>query len=185
MPLLPNGMVKLAGADENPLVIGSKAIGFTRKNQEGQDVSLEDLAGQPVVLFFTGSFDNSITDRKFRRFAAFVPEIRRAGAVPVVVTTNYWKVNNDYLSNFPDVDFPVLDDEAYALEAVSTYAQPIEGGVDYPVYVLNANHGLTYFKSGPDLFTDEDKAEILAEIGRVARPGAIPPQTPTPQAPAA
>ncbi|OPY29206.1 MAG: thiol-disulfide oxidoreductase [Methanocella sp. PtaU1.Bin125] len=67
--------------------VGALAPGFTLKDPDGRDVSLESFReqGNVVLVFFIGGFDRDAV-RNLRALADRYPEIREAGAGVVAIT---------------------------------------------------------------------------------------------------
>lgn len=164
MPLLPNGVYKLDGATESPLQIGDIAPTFTRLDPQGKSVSLSDFADKPTVVLFLGRLSNSITAGKLRKFLSMVPSIEESGADALVVTKTYYLSVKNFVENFKGKIIPVLDDESHAEEALTTYQQPTELGVDYPVYVLDARHRINFIGFGDDFFNSDYLPKILKSL---------------------
>lgn len=170
MPLLPNGAAKLKGATEEPLQIGQQALDFQRTDQNGKTVSLSDFAGKPVVLWAIGRWDNTITLRQFTKFKKIATQVQAAGANVVVLSTNYYERNKQLADRVGEVDFPILDDESHAFEAISTYEQPILVetdvlvGTDYPIYLLDRNHKIIQSINGEEFFSAENDMGLIEQV---------------------
>ena len=167
MPLLPNGTFKLEGATEEPLKVGDKALDFSRTNQNGEKVSLSDLAGTPVAILLVSSATNDLTKErltKFKRLSASLP-----GTTPIVLANDYFSRNKELAEAVGGIDFHILDDQSEGYEAIATYEQPTDTGTDYPLYLLSADHTITSIKSGDEFLAQSDE-EVIASLTPVVRP---------------
>ncbi len=63
------------------LEIGTKAPGFTLQDQDGNQVSLDDFLGRPVVLFFYPKDNTPGCSTHAAGFGGLFPEFEAAGAV--------------------------------------------------------------------------------------------------------
>jgi peroxiredoxin len=151
MPLLADGTVRLEGSPEGALSIGDKAPNFTRVDQNGTSVSLADFQGRPVALLCLSGLTNPLSLEKFNRFKELLPRLQSAGVQPLVATNTFYRVSNGLAG---DVSFPVLDDESYSLELLNSYQQRDGNAIDYPLYLLDANHTVTAIHPGDSLLDD-------------------------------
>jgi peroxiredoxin len=173
MPLLANGVGKLEGATEDPLKVGDKALDFKRKDQTGKTVSLSDFAGTPVVLFLVGGRANGLTGQRLEKFTAIAAQLRGAGYQPLVLANNYFEANRELAEQY-QADYPILDDESNAYEALATYEQPTDAGTDYPLYFLAADHTIEYIKSGDEFLAEDSVDDVLGVITRPAARVIVP-----------
>ena len=68
------------------LTAGDKAPPFTLPSDGGGKVSLKDLLGKPVVLYFYPKDDTSGCTREAIAFTEFLPKFRRLGATIIGVS---------------------------------------------------------------------------------------------------
>jgi peroxiredoxin len=151
MPLLADGTVRLEGSPEGALSIGNKALNFTRLDQNGNYVSLADFQGRPVALLCLSGLTNEVSLEKLNRFKNLLPRFQAAGVQPLVATNTFYRVSKALAG---DVSFPVLDDESHSLELLNSYQQRDGNVIDYPIYLLDANHTITAIHSGDSLLDD-------------------------------
>ena len=99
---------------------GDRAPGFTLPSDEGRTISLEELRGSPVVLFFYPKDDTSGCTTEACEFRDRWADVREAGAVVLGVSpdpvTSHVRFRKKYSLPFPllaDVDHSVA--EAYGV----------------------------------------------------------------------
>ena len=99
---------------------GDRAPGFTLPSDEGRTISLEELRGSPVVLFFYPKDDTSGCITEACEFRDRWADVREAGAVVLGVSpdpvTSHVRFRKKYSLPFPllaDVDHSVA--EAYGV----------------------------------------------------------------------
>lgn len=190
MPLFPSGVIKLAGADEfNPLRPGDEALGFTRKNWDGSNVSLSDYSGRRVCLVMLNSLSNGASRRKIQNLALIADSVQGAGYELVAITESSRIYNAELIKpsdpNQPplidNLTFPVLDDEAFSNEITTTYAKTVDGYTHYPVVFVGADGRIEKFTSN-EFLSDENQIEDFLTIDPLPEPPPVtPPPPPEPQ----
>lgn len=85
--------------------VGSPAPSFTLASDSGQEVTLSDLKGSPVVLYFYPRDDTPGCTREACSFRDASAELKRLGAVVLGVSTDdvasHVKFRDKYQLNFP------------------------------------------------------------------------------------
>ncbi len=89
---------------------GDKAPDFTAKDDEGNEVSLRDLRGKKVVLYFYPKDNTSGCTQEACDFRDNFARIKRAGAIVLGVSPDSEKSHGKFKSKF-DLTFPLLADE--------------------------------------------------------------------------
>lgn len=89
---------------------GDKAPDFTAKDDEGNDVSLKDLRGKKVVLYFYPKDNTSGCTQEACDFRDNMGRIKRKDAIVLGVSPDSEKSHGKFKSKF-DLTFPLLVDE--------------------------------------------------------------------------
>lgn len=190
MPLFRSGVIKLAGADEfNPLKPGDEALGFTRKNWDGSNVTLDDYSGRRVCLVMLNALSNGASRRKLQNLTLIADSVQGAGYDLIAITESSRFYNAelvkpsdpDQAPQIENLTFPVLDDEAFSNEITTTYAKTVEGYTHYPVVFVGADGRIEKFISN-EFLLDENQLEDFLTIDPLPEPPPVePPAPPEPQ----
>ncbi len=92
------------------LSIGDKAPGFTLPRDGGEELSLADLAGQQVVLYFYPRDDTPGCTKQAIGFTEMVQEFAAAGAVVLGVSKDPVKKHEKFVTKH-DLGIALLSDE--------------------------------------------------------------------------
>jgi len=136
---------------------GDIAPGFALPDQDGQIVTLSDLRGRPVVVYFYPKADTpgcttqacGVRDRQ-RDYAD-------AGAVVLGVSPDPVAKVKKFHDKY-DLNFPLLADEDHAVADA------------YGVWAQKSMYGKTYFGNERTTFV-VDPAGMVAEVLRKVKPG--------------
>lgn len=123
---------------------GSRAPAFTLTTDEGDVISLRDLRGSPVVLYFYPKDDTSGCTVQACEFRDSWPDVEAAGAVVLGVSPDPVKSHVRFRRKY-DLPFPLLADTDHAVaEAYGVWGEKMMFG--------NRYHGIhrTTFLIGPD-----------------------------------
>jgi len=91
------------------LAIGDKAIGFTVKNQQGKDISLDDFLGKKVVLYFYPKDNTPGCTTEACGLRDVYDEILNLGAVVLGVSPDNEKSHTKFIEKF-NLPFHLLAD---------------------------------------------------------------------------
>jgi peroxiredoxin Q/BCP len=123
---------------------GDQAPDFTLPDQNGEPVTLSELRGQPVVLYFYPKADTPGCTTQACGVRDHAPEYEFAGAVVLGVSPDPVKPIAKFADKF-GLGFPLLSDEEHKVAE------------DYGVWVQKSMYGRTYmgmerttFVIGPD-----------------------------------
>ncbi|HWF24584.1 MAG TPA: thioredoxin-dependent thiol peroxidase [Solirubrobacteraceae bacterium] len=123
---------------------GDQAPDFTMPDQHGAPVTLSDLRGQPVVLYFYPKADTPGCTTQACGVRDHAPEYEFAGATVLGVSPDPVKAIAKFADKF-DLGFPLLSDEDHSVAEA------------YGVWVQKSMYGRTYmgmerttFVIGPD-----------------------------------
>ena len=93
---------------------GKKAPAFTMKSSEGGTVSLKDLKGKIVVLYFYPKDDTPGCTREACEFRDTQAPIKKAGAVVFGVSGDSLESHDKFTKKYK-LNFPLLSDEGNAV----------------------------------------------------------------------
>jgi peroxiredoxin Q/BCP len=93
---------------------GQKAPDFTLASSEGDDVSLADLRGKPVVLYFYPKDDTPGCTKEACAFRDAQAKIRKTGAVVLGVSPDSLDSHDRFRKKYK-LNFPLLADEDKAV----------------------------------------------------------------------
>ena len=123
---------------------GDQAPDFTMPDQHGEPVTLSELRGQPVVLYFYPKADTPECTKQACGVRDHAPEYEFAGATVLGVSPDSVKAIAKFADKF-DLGFPLLSDEDHSVAGA------------YGVWVQKSMYGRTYmgmerttFVIGPD-----------------------------------
>lgn len=92
-----------------PLSVGTKAPEFTLKATPDQEVSLDDFAGQPVILAFYPADFSPVCSSELVLFNELLPEFKKHNAVVLGISVDsVW--SHLAFANQTHVRFPLLSD---------------------------------------------------------------------------
>ncbi|MEE1611966.1 peroxiredoxin [Microvirga sp. CF3016] len=113
------------------LIIGTKAPAFSLPATDGRKISLDDLKGRKVVLFFYPKDNTSGCTLEAKDFQAFKKDFAAADTEIVGVSPDSLKSHDRFRAKY-GLDFPLASDEAKTmLEAYGVWAQKSMYGRKY------------------------------------------------------
>jgi peroxiredoxin Q/BCP len=114
-----------------PLTIGTKAPAFSLPATDGREISLDDLKGRKVVLYFYPKDDTSGCTLEAQDFQALRNEFAAAGTEIVGVSPDSLKSHDRFRAKY-GLDFPLVSDEATTmLEAYGVWVEKSMYGRKY------------------------------------------------------
>jgi peroxiredoxin Q/BCP len=149
------------------LVVGAKAPAFSAPDQSGKFVSLVDLKGRKVVLYFYPKDDTPGCTVEACSFRDQHSAFQQKGAVVYGISPDGAKSHNKFIEKF-SLPFPLLSDqdhkiaEAYGVWVEKSMYGKKYMGVERSTFVIDAQGNLSaiYRRVKPEQHT----AEILATL---------------------
>jgi peroxiredoxin Q/BCP len=93
------------------LKVGDKAPSFKLKNQDGKTLSLSDLKGKPVVLYFYPKDDTSGCTKEACNFRDEFPKFKKIKAEIIGISADSVKSHKKFAEKY-DLPFNLLSDES-------------------------------------------------------------------------
>lgn len=110
---------------------GDRAPAFSLPADTGETISLKDLKGKPVVLYFYPRDDTSGCTVEACEFRDHWKEVRKAGAVVLGVSPDSTRSHQKFRAKF-DLPFPLLADEGHEVaEAYGAWGEKSMYGRKY------------------------------------------------------
>ena len=157
----------MAKAPELKLKEGDKAPAFTAPTNGGGNLSLADLKGQPVILYFYPKDDTPGCTKEACAFRDEFAAFKKRGAVVLGVSTDPVKAHDKFVEKYK-LPFTLLADEDHKIvEAYGVWGQKTFMGRKYM-----GTHRVTFLigpdgkiqKIWPTVKPEEHAAEVLAAL---------------------
>ena len=114
-----------------PLTIGTKAPAFSLPATDGREISLDNLKGRKVVLYFYPKDDTSGCTLEAQAFQALKKDFAAADTEVVGVSPDSLKSHDKFRAKY-GLDFPLASDEAKTmLEAYGVWVEKSMYGRKY------------------------------------------------------
>jgi peroxiredoxin Q/BCP len=139
-----------------PLPAGDQAPDFTLPDQHGTPVTLSELRGKPVVLYFYPKADTPGCTTQACGVRDHRPDYERAGAVVLGVSPDPVKTVAKFEQKF-DLGFPLLADEGHEVAEL------------YGVWVEKSMYGRTFMGNERTTFVIDPDGKI-AQVFRKVKP---------------
>ncbi len=136
------------------LEIGQPAPTFTLPSDSGGSVSLEDLRGRTVVLYFYPKDDTPGCTRQASGIRDNHAEFERANAVVLGVSPQSAESHDRFKAKYA-LPFPLLADQDHAVAE------------DYGVWVEKTNYGKTYWGVDRSAFVVDADGNLAAVKHRI------------------
>ena len=149
------------------LKIGDKAPNFTLKDKDGNAVSLSELIGRKLVLYFYPKDNTPGCSRQACGFAAAYAEFEKRGVTVIGISKDSVASHVRFAEKY-DLPFILLSDpELEAIKAYDVWQEKkmcgkVGMGVVRTTFIIDENGNIE--KIMPKVKPDTNAAEILAEI---------------------
>ena len=147
------------------LTVGTKAPAFCLPDKNGQMVSLEDLKGKNVILYFYPRDNTPGCTRQAQAFAQLNQELEQQGAVVVGVSKDSCASHLKFAQKY-DLPFLLLaDQELTAIQAYDVWKEKklygkVSMGVVRTTYLIDEEGIIQWAKE--KVKPDENAGELLA-----------------------
>ena len=144
--------------------VGRKAPAFTLEDAEGNEVSLADYAGKPLILYFYPKDDTPGCTQESCEFKSLLPDFRKAGAAVLGVSILDEKSKAKFAKKH-GLTFPLLADADHDVaEKYGVWQQKMRYGRKYMGIVR------TTYLIGPDgrVLRRWDKVKVDGHAEEVA-----------------
>lgn len=142
------------------LQVGDKAPDFSLPDGDGGTVSLKDLKGKKVVLYFYPKDDTSGCTREACSFRDNMSKVKKKGAVVVGVSTDGVDSHRKFAEKY-DLTFPLASDEKR--ELVNAYG----------VWKEKSMYGRKYMGTERTTFVIDEKGKITHIFPKVKVEGHV------------
>jgi peroxiredoxin Q/BCP len=129
--------------------VGDKIENFTLKDQDGNDVSLTDFKGKPVVMFFYPRADTPGCTIEACGFRDHFKKLQKAGVVVLGVSRDTVKAQKKFAEKH-DLNYPLLADAEMTLikrfdllKNKTMYGKPVTG-VERTTFLIGPNGKLLH-----------------------------------------
>jgi peroxiredoxin Q/BCP len=139
---------------------GDKAPDFTATDDKGNTVSLKDLRGKKIVLYFYPKDDTSGCTKEACDFRDNLARIKRKDAVVLGVSPDSEKKHAKFKDKY-DLTFPLLADEEKKIVN------------DYGVWKEKSMYGRKYMGVERTTFLIDEKGKIAKIFPKVKVPGHV------------
>jgi peroxiredoxin Q/BCP len=129
--------------------VGDKIENFTLKDQDGNDVSLTDFKGKPVVMFFYPRADTPGCTIEACGFRDHFKKLQKAGVVVLGISRDTVKAQKKFADKY-DLNYPLLADGEMTLikrfdllKNKTMYGKPVTG-VERTTFLIGPNQKLLH-----------------------------------------
>lgn len=152
------------------LEVGMKAPDFTLKDKDGNDVSLSDLRGKRVVLYFYPKDNTPGCTRQACAFAGLYGEFQKRGVEVVGISRDGIASHVKFAEKYGLPFILLSDPELVAIQAYGVWQEKkmcgkVSMGVVRTTFIIDENGNVE--KIMPRVKPDTNAAEILAEMCKI------------------
>ncbi len=149
------------------LKVGDKAPSFKLKNQEGETISLADLKGKAIVLYFYPKDDTSGCTKESCNFRDEFPKFGKLNAEIIGVSADSVESHKKFASKY-SLPFNLLSDEKREMiekygvwKEKSMYGRKYMG-IERTTFIINADGKIT--KIFPKVKVDDHNQEVMEAL---------------------
>ncbi len=146
---------------------GDKAPDFSAETQTGERISLKDLKGKPVILYFYPKDDTPGCTKEACAFRDSYSVFKKTGAVVLGVSTDSVKSHGKFAEKF-SLPFPLLSDEkkeivhAYGVWGEKSFMGRKYMGTNRVTFLIDPEGRIA--KIWPKVKPEEHAAEVLEAL---------------------
>jgi peroxiredoxin Q/BCP len=140
--------------------VGETAPDFTLPRDGEGEVTLSELRGQPVVLYFYPKDDTSGCTKEACEFRAAYKDFQKLGAEIIGVSPDPVKKHDKFKAKY-DLPFPLLSDEEKAVVS------------DYGIWVEKSMYGRKYMGVERSTYLIDPDGKVQAAWRKVKVPGHV------------
>ena len=149
------------------LEVGMKAPDFTLKDKDGNDVSLSDLRGKRVVLYFYPKDNTPGCTRQACAFAGLYGEFQKRGIEVVGISRDGIASHVKFAEKYGLPFILLSDPDLVAIQAYGVWQEKkmygkVSMGVVRTTFIIDENGNIA--KIMPRVKPDTNASEILAEL---------------------
>ena len=152
-----------------PLLAGTPAPDFTALTQDGQSVSLQNLRGKPVIIYFYPKDDTPGCTKEACGFRDQYTQLQAKGAVLLGVSADSVKSHAKFARKY-ELPFPLLADEdhqivrAYGVWGEKKFMGRTYEGIHRMTFLIGADGLISHVwtKVKPEIHA----AEVLAALSK-------------------
>jgi peroxiredoxin Q/BCP len=149
------------------LEVGDKAPSFKLKNQDGETISLSELKGKPVVLYFYPKDDTSGCTKEACNFRDEFPKFKKIKAEILGVSADSVQSHKKFAEKY-DLPFNLLSDESK--EVVEKYGvwkeKSMYGrkymGIERTTFIINSAGNIS--KIFPKVKVENHNQEVMEAL---------------------
>lgn len=150
------------------LTEGTKAPLFTLPDKDGNMVSLADMAGRKVVLYFYPKDNTPGCTRQAQAFAAAYDDLKAAGATVIGVSKDSQKSHQNFAEKYSLPFTLISDPELEAIQAYDVWQEKklygkVSMGVVRTTYIISEDGVIE--KAMTKVKPDTNAADILKYLG--------------------
>ena len=149
------------------LKAGDRAPDFSLPSTEGKNISLSDLRGKKVVLYFYPKDDTPGCTKESCSFSDNLAKVRSKGAVIYGVSADSIKSHHKFIDKYK-LTFPLLSDEtkeminAYGIWGEKSFMGKKYMGIIRTTFILDEKSNITHIFS--PVKVDGHTEEVLAAL---------------------
>ena len=148
------------------LTIGQSAPKFVSKDQQGNEISLDDFQGEPVVIYFYPKDSTPTCTVQACNLRDNYSDLKKKGIHIIGVSADDEKSHQKFIKKF-DLPFPLIADvdraliELYGVWGEKKFMGRVFDGIHRTTFVLNSSHTIIGIIEKPK---SKDHSQEILEI---------------------